>query len=101
MYIVHVYVHVKPDCIDAFKKATVENAANSVREPGIARFDVIQQTEDPTRFVLVECYRDSGAPAKHKGTPHYSAWAEAVAGMLAEPRTRSVFSNVFPDDAGW
>ncbi len=101
MHIVHVYVHVKPECLEQFKQATVENARNSIREPGIARFDVIQQSDDPTRFVLVECYRDANAPAAHKETPHYKTWAEAVAGMLAEPRSRNLFSNVFPADAGW
>lgn len=101
MLIVHVYVHVKPEFVQAFKQATVENARNSVQEPGIARFDVIQQADDPTRFVLVECYRTADAPAQHKATTHYAAWRDAVADMLAEPRTSVKFSNVFPDDTGW
>jgi quinol monooxygenase YgiN len=101
MLIVHVYVHVRPESVENFKQATIENARHSVQEPGIARFDVVQQFDDPTRFVLVECYRDVGAPAKHKETAHYHAWVAAVAGMLAEPRTRAVYSNIYPADQGW
>jgi autoinducer 2-degrading protein len=101
MLIVHVHVHVKPEFVQAFKQATVENARNSVQEPGIARFDVIQQADDPTRFVLVECYRTADAPALHKDTAHYAAWRDTVADLLAEPRTRVTFTNVFPDDTGW
>jgi autoinducer 2-degrading protein len=101
MLIVHVHVRVKPECVQAFKQATVENARNSVQEPGIARFDVIQQADDPTRFVLVECYRTADAPEQHKGTAHYAAWRDTVADLLAEPRTRVTFTNVFPQDAGW
>jgi autoinducer 2-degrading protein len=101
LLVVHVHVHVKPDCIDAFWGATVENARNSVMEPGIARFDVVQQADDPTRFVLVEVYKSPDAPAKHKETAHYAAWRDAVADMMAEPRTSVKFANVFPDDAGW
>jgi autoinducer 2-degrading protein len=101
MFIVHVFVHVKPDQIDAFKAATLENARNSVQEPGIARFDVIQQLDDPARFVLVEVYRDQDAPAKHKETQHYQVWRDTVADMMVEPRSSIKFDNVFPDDAGW
>ena len=101
MYIIHVYVHVKSDCIEAFKAATVENARSSVMEQGIARFDVVQRADDPARFVLVECYRDSSAPALHKETKHYKEWAERVADMLAEPRSRDVFGAVFPADQVW
>jgi autoinducer 2-degrading protein len=101
MLIVHVHVHVKPEFVEAFRQATVENARNSVQEPGIARFDAIQQADDPTRFVLVECYRTADAPARHKETAHYAAWRDAVTDMLAEPRTSVKFSNVFPDDQGW
>lgn len=101
MYIVHVYVHVKPDMVEAFKAATIENARHSVQEPGIARFDVIQSQDDPTRFVLVEVYRSEADPAKHKETAHYNAWREAAEPMLAEPRTRAIYANVFPDDPGW
>ena len=101
MLIVHVFVHVKPDCIDAFRQASVENARNSVLEPGIARFDVIQQADDPSRFVLVEVYRTPEAPAAHKETAHYARWRDTVADMMAEPRTSIKFGNVFPADSGW
>lgn len=101
MLIVHVFVHVKPDQVEAFKAATVENARNSVQESGVARFDVIQQADDPTRFVLVEVYRTAEAPARHKETAHYQRWRDAVADMLAEPRTSVKYGNLFPDDAGW
>ena len=98
MYIVHVHVHVKPDQIEAFKAATLENARNSLKEPGIARFDVIQQADDPTRFVLVEVYRTADDPARHKETVHYNRWREIIEPILVEPRTRTVYANVFPDE---
>ncbi len=101
MLIVHVHVHVKPECVEAFKAATQENARQSVREPGIARFDVVQQADDPTRFVLVEVYRTPDASAAHKETKHYQVWRDTVAQMMAEPRTSVKFANVFPEDAGW
>jgi autoinducer 2-degrading protein len=101
MLVVHVHVHVKPESVEAFQQASLENARNSVKEPGIARFDVVQQSDDPTRFVLVEVYRDTEAPAKHKETAHYARWRDTVAPMMAEPRTSVKFSNVYPDDSGW
>ncbi len=101
MLIVHVHVKVKPESVEAFRQATVENARSSVKEPGIARFDVIQQSDDPTRFVLVEVYRTEDAPARHKETAHYLKWRDAAAGMIAEPRTSVKFRNLFPDDNGW
>ena len=101
MLVVHVFVHVKPECVDAFMAASLENARNSVQEPGIARFDVVRQNDDPTRFVLVEVYRTDDAPAAHKATVHYAAWRDAVADMMAEPRSSIKYTNVFPDDAGW
>jgi len=101
MYIVHVHVHVKPDQIEAFKAATLENARNSLKEPGIARFDVIQQADDPTRFVLAEVYRTPEDPAKHKETAHYNRWREIAEPMLVEPRTRTIYANVFPADRDW
>jgi autoinducer 2-degrading protein len=101
MFIVHVHVHVKPELVDAFREATLENARNSVQEPGIARFDVIQQLDDPTRFVLVEVYRTPEDPARHKETAHYQKWRDTVAEMMAEPRHSMKYANVFPDDAGW
>src|SRR5437868_13805013 len=101
MLVVHVHVHVKPESIEAFREASVENARNSVREPGIARFDVLQQSDNPSRFVLTEVYRTPEAPAQHKTTAHYLAWRDTVASMMAEPRTSVQFKNVFPGDEGW
>jgi autoinducer 2-degrading protein len=101
MLIVHVFVHVKPDQVEAFRTASLENARNSVQEPGIARFDFIQQQDDPTRFVLVEVYRTSDDPGRHKETAHYQKWRNTVADMMAEPRTSIKYNNVFPDDQGW
>lgn len=101
MLIVHVHVHVKPESIEAFRRASLENARNSVREPGIARFDVLQNRDDRARFVLVEVYRTAEAPAQHKATAHYQLWRDTVAGMMAEPRTSVQYDNVFPDDEGW
>jgi len=101
MLVVHVHVHVKPEWVEAFRAATTENARNSVQEPGIARFDVLQQADNPTRFVLVEVYRTAEDPARHKETAHYQVWRDAVAEMMAEPRTSVKYSNVFPDDQDW
>ncbi len=101
MLIVHVFAHVRPDQVEAFRAATLENASNSVQEPGIARFDVIQQQDDPTRFVLVEVYRTSDDPARHKETAHYQKWRDTVAAMMAEPRTSVKYTNLFPDEQGW
>jgi quinol monooxygenase YgiN len=98
MYILIVQARVKPEFIDAFKQATAINADSSAREPGVARFDFLQQRDDPSRFVLYEAYRDSDAPAKHKQTAHYLAWAEQTAPMFQEPRTRAVYTNIFPAD---
>lgn len=99
MLIVHVHIQVKPDRIEDFKVASVENASNSIKEPGIARFDVLQQQDDPTRFLLVEIYRKSEAPAAHKQTSHYKKWAETVADMMAVPRQSVKLDNVYPEDA--
>jgi autoinducer 2-degrading protein len=101
MLIVHVHVQVKADQVEAFRAASVENAKQSVREPGVARFDVIQQQDDPTRFILVEVYRTANDPAKHKETAHYKRWRDTVENMMAEPRSSVKFSNVFPDEEGW
>src|SRR5690242_11827741 len=101
LLVVHVHVHVKPESIDAFREASIANARESVKEPGIARFDVIQSREDPTRFVLVEVYRTPDAPAAHKETAHYAAWRDAVAPMMAEPRASTKYAACFPQDAGW
>ena len=101
MLIVHVFAHVKPESVEAFRAATIENARHSLQEPGLVRFDVIQQQDDATRFVLVEVYRTADDPAKHKATAHYARWRDAVADLMAEPRMSIKYSNVFPDDAGW
>ena len=101
MLIVHVHIHVKPESAQAFRDATIENARNSIQEAGIARFDVMQQTEDPTRFVLVEVYQDEAATRAHKETPHYAKWRDTVAPMMAEMRTSMKFTNLFPDDKDW
>jgi autoinducer 2-degrading protein len=101
MFIVHVFVHVKTDQVEAFKSATIDNASNSLKEPGVARFDVVQQMDDPTRFVLVEVYRTPDDPGRHKETAHYQKWRDTVANMMAEPRNSIKYSNVFPDEQGW
>ena len=101
MLVVHVHVVVKPEYVEAFKSATLENARHSVREPGVAGFDVVQHQDDPTKFVLVEAYRTPDAPAAHKETQHYQVWRDAVAPMMAEPRTSVKYTNLFPDDANW
>lgn len=101
MFIVHVNIRVKPEFLEPFKKATLANARASVQEPGVARFDVVQQSDDPTRFTLVEVYRDEQANAAHRETSHYATWRDTVESMMAEPRSRAKFTNVFPGDEGW
>jgi (4S)-4-hydroxy-5-phosphonooxypentane-2,3-dione isomerase len=101
MLIAHVHVHVKPEAVEAFQAATLANAQASVREPGIARFDVLHQKDDPTRFILVEVYRTAEAPGQHKQTAHYAAWRDAVAPMLAEPRSSVQLINLYPEDNQW
>lgn len=101
MLIVHVFSNVKPEHVEAFRRASIENARNSVEEPGVARFAVIQQQDDPTRFVLVEVYRTAEDPARHKETAHYQKWRDEVAEMMAEPRTSVKYTNVFPEEQGW
>jgi autoinducer 2-degrading protein len=101
MHILHVQVQVKPEFLDDFQLATIENAKHSVQEPGCKRFDVIQQTDDPTRFVLVEIYRDAESHAAHRETPHYHAWVKTVTDMFAEPRTRVFYRNIFPSDSAF
>lgn len=100
LLVVHVHVHVLPEQVDAFIAATVENAQNSIQEPGVARFDVAQDESDPTRFVLVEVYRDDEAPLAHKKTAHYLRWRDAVETMMAEPRSSRKFRGIFPADWG-
>ena len=101
MFIVHVFVHVKPESIEAFKAASVANAACSLKEPGIARFDLIQERGDPARFVLVEVYRTEADTLRHKETAHYRNWRDTVEPMMAEPRRSVKFVNILPDDNGW
>ncbi len=101
MLIVLVHVHVKPDCVQDFREASLENARNSIQEPGIARFDVLQDNDDPNRFILNEVYRDADAPAAHKETAHYAAWRDTVADMMAEPRRAVKLTNHFPEDSEW
>lgn len=101
MQIVHVHAKVKPEFIEAFKQATIENASNSMKEAGIARFDVIQQTDDPTKFILVEVYKTAEAPAAHKETAHYARWRDTVAEMMAEQRQGIKYTNIFPADENW
>ena len=99
MLIVHVQVRVKPESVEAFKAATVENARNSLQEPAIARFDVFQQADDQTRFVIVEAFRTAEGPAAHRDSRHYQVWRDAVADMMAEPRSSVKLVNVFPADS--
>jgi (4S)-4-hydroxy-5-phosphonooxypentane-2,3-dione isomerase len=101
MLITMVYIHIKPENLDSFKQATIENASHSLVEPGIARFDVIQQVDDPTRFVLIEVYRSEDDPAKHRQTTHYQKWRTTVESMMAEERTRTLYKNIFPEGNGW
>jgi quinol monooxygenase YgiN len=101
MLIVLVHVHVKPESVEEFRQATMENARASVQEPGIARFDVMQSQDDATRFVLTEVYRTPEAVAAHKETAHYARWRDAVEPMMAEPRQRALYNAVFPDPQSW
>jgi quinol monooxygenase YgiN len=101
MHVVHVQVHVKAEAVEPFRRATFDNARGSLQEPGIVRFDVCQSADDPTRFVLVEVYRTMDDPARHRETAHYKAWREAVEPMLAEPRTKAEYVNVYPEDGSW
>jgi len=101
MLILQVNIRVKPDRVEAFREATTANAKGSLGEPGIARFDVLQNEEDPTRFMLVEAYRHREAIAAHKETVHYRTWVDTATPMMAEPRTRAWWTSVHPDEAGW
>lgn len=101
MLVVHVFIKIKPECLDAFTEATIANATASRQEPGIARFDVVQQQDDPTRFVLVEAYRNADDPAAHKATEHYAAWRDTVATMMAGPRYSLKYNPIDPPDEVW
>lgn len=101
MIIVHVYIHAKEEMINEFKEANIKNASSSVREPGILRFDVLQQEDDPSRFMLIEIYKNEKAIAAHKETLHYAEWLKVAEPMLAEPRSRIFYKNMFPDEKKW
>jgi (4S)-4-hydroxy-5-phosphonooxypentane-2,3-dione isomerase len=101
MLIVHVHVRVRPEAVAAFEAATRENARYSTQEPGVVRFDVLQQEDDPTAFLLVEIYRTPEDPARHKETTHYAAWRDAVAAMMAEPRRSVKYRALVPEASGW
>ncbi len=101
MLVVHVHVRVKPEAVERFREATLANARSSVLEPGVARFDVCQQSDDPTCFVLVEVYRTPDDAARHKETSHYQVWRDTVADLMAEPRRSVKYASVFPDEPGW
>jgi quinol monooxygenase YgiN len=101
MLILQVHIHVKPECVEAFRAATIENARNSAQEPGVARFDFLEHADDPNRFSLWEVYKTEEAVAAHKETAHYAAWVEATKDLFAEPRTRTWYKSVFPADGNW
>ena len=101
MQIVLVHINVKPEFVEAFKQASIDNASNSIQEAGVARFDVIQQADDPTKFILVEVYKTTEAQAAHKETTHYARWRDMVAEMMAEPRQGIKYTNIFPADGNW
>ena len=101
MHILHVFIHVKDNQVEEFKTATAKNAQSSLQEPGVARFELIQEVDDPTRFLLIEVYRTSEDAVRHKETLHYKHWRETVELLMAEPRTRINYLNVFPGESGW
>ena len=101
MVIVHIFIKIKPDMLEPFKAATLKNAQNSIKEPGILRFGFIQQEDDPLSFLLVEVYKDSNAIAQHKETSHYDEWCKSAEHMIAEPRKRIKYVNIFPEDKEW
>ena len=101
MVILHVHVHVRSEHLDAFREATLENARNSIQEPGVLRFDFVQQVDDPARFVLIEVYRDESAVDAHRRSAHYAKWRDAAEPMMAGPRSRTLFKAVFPEEDKW
>ena len=101
MLILHVSIHVKPECVDAFIAATKENARNSLLEPGVVRFDIARQEDDPNRFMLYEVYRRAEDHALHRQTAHFATWRDTVNSMMAEPRVGTRYSNVSPTDSEW
>ncbi len=101
MYIVLVSIHVKPDKVAEFEAATVANAKETVKEPLVARFDLVRQLDDPTHYTLLEVYRSKEGHAQHRETAHYRRWVDAAEPLMAEPRTRTISENVYPGNAGW
>jgi quinol monooxygenase YgiN len=101
MYIVHVFIDVKPEFREQFILATKTNAKASIQEPGIWRFDFLQDTADPNKFILVEAYRTKDDTSKHKETEHYKIWNQVVAEMMAVPRSKMIYTNIYPDEMGW
>lgn len=101
MIIVQIHIHVKPEFVDAFRSATIENARNSVQEPGIAQFAFLQVPDNPNKFLLIEAYRTTEAQAAHKETKHYQIWRDTVADMMAEPRSGVRYESIFPPDESW
>lgn len=98
MVIVHVFIKIKPDMLEPFKAMTLKNAQSSIKEPGILRFDFMQQEDDPLSFLLVEVYKDSNAVAQHKETSHYAEWRQSAEHVIAEPRKNIKYVNIFPED---
>ncbi len=101
MLVAIINAHVKPGDIERFRTATLDNASNSIQEAGVIRFDVYQQTDDPSRFTLVEIYKTEDDPARHRETAHYMRWRDSVADMMAEPRARTTYQVVYPPEAEW
>ncbi|MFN8530972.1 MAG: antibiotic biosynthesis monooxygenase [Anaerolineae bacterium] len=101
LHIIHVQIQVKPEVIDAFITATLENGRSSIQEPGIIRFDFLQDAADPTHFTLVEVYRTPEDQQRHRETAHYLKWRDTVADMMAAPRTFIKYVNLLPGDAEW
>ena len=101
MHILHVHLKVKAERIDEFIALTIENAKSSVQEPGCLRFELIQDKDDPAHFELNESYRDETGHAAHRESAHYKKWADKALPLLAEPRTRNVYRNVFPEDSDY
>jgi (4S)-4-hydroxy-5-phosphonooxypentane-2,3-dione isomerase len=101
LLILHVFCNVKPEMIEAFKEATIKNAGNSIKEPGVIRFDLLQQQDDPAKFVISEIYKTAKAIALHKETEHYAEWFQHVEPMLLGPRSRMTYINIFPEDQNW
>ena len=101
MFVAIIHVHVKLEFIELFKAITQDNASNSIKEPGVARFDVYQQSDDPARFMLVEIYKSEQAPERHRETAHYARWRDKSAEMMAEPRSRVTYDIIYPPMAEW